>query len=148
MSKKLLAEIAAIKPKAQSDTLNQKQLTNNQLVWGTDNLVYDLTEDGLVIEKKGKMWLTKTPISQMLPNIDSSRYKLVPALLTSIGITGTFLGITLGLSEFTMAGDSTALLASAADLLEGMKTAFYTESPKTHMLHITEKQGIHKIMKR
>jgi hypothetical protein len=77
-------------------------------------------------ESKDGKWLSKTPISQMLPAFDPSRYKLVPALLTSIGITGTFLGITNGLSEFSMTGDSTALLSSAADLLEGMKTAFYT----------------------
>ncbi|MHC0521899.1 hypothetical protein, partial [Vibrio harveyi] len=121
-----LKELGKIKLKASSNVINSKSLKKEQLVWVTDHLVYAPTQDGIVVETKGDLWLTKSPISQMLPSIDSSRYKLIPALLTSIGITGTFLGITLGLSEFTMAGDSKALLASAAELLEGMKTAFYT----------------------
>ncbi|HAS6151238.1 TPA: hypothetical protein I7146_06930 [Vibrio vulnificus] len=121
-----LKGLGKIKLEASSNVINSKSLKKEQLVWVTDHLVYAPTQDGIVVETKGDLWLTKSPISQMLPSIDSSRYKLIPALLTSIGITGTFLGITLGLSEFTMAGDSTALLASAAELLEGMKTAFYT----------------------
>ncbi|MCG9612240.1 hypothetical protein L1D41_21610 [Vibrio harveyi] len=121
-----LKGLGKIKLKASSNVINSKGLKKEQLVWVTDHLVYAPTQDGIVVETKGDLWLTKSPISQMLPSIDSSRYKLIPALLTSIGITGTFLGITLGLSEFTMAGDSKALLASAAELLEGMKTAFYT----------------------
>ncbi|CAH1520870.1 conserved hypothetical protein [Vibrio owensii] len=121
-----LKGLGKIKLKASSNVINSKSLKKEQLVWVTDHLVYAPTQDGIVVETKGDLWLTKSPISQMLPSIDSSRYKLIPALLTSIGITGTFLGITLGLSEFTMAGDSKALLASAAELLEGMKTAFYT----------------------
>ncbi|EPP4133955.1 hypothetical protein ACUOEB_002195 [Vibrio vulnificus] len=121
-----LKELGKIKLKASSNVINSKSLKKEQLVWVTDHLVYAPTQDGIVVETKDDLWLTKSPISQMLPSIDSSRYKLIPALLTSIGITGTFLGITLGLSEFTMAGDSKALLASAAELLEGMKTAFYT----------------------
>ncbi|WP_104028409.1 hypothetical protein [Vibrio jasicida] len=121
-----LKGLGKIKLKASSNVINSKGLKKEQLVWVTDHLVYAPTQDGIVVETKGDLWLTKSPISQMLPLIDSSRYKLIPALLTSIGITGTFLGITLGLSEFTMAGDSKALLASAAELLEGMKTAFYT----------------------
>ncbi|PSV82209.1 chemotaxis protein [Photobacterium leiognathi] len=121
-----LKGLGKIKLKASSNILDSKSLKKDQLVWVTDHLVYTPTQDGIAVETKGDLWLTKSPISQMLPTIDSSRYKLIPALLTSIGITGTFLGITLGLSEFTMAGDSKALLASAAELLEGMKTAFYT----------------------
>ncbi|MFN1647545.1 hypothetical protein [Vibrio rotiferianus] len=125
-TKTQLKELGKIKLKASSNVINSKSLKKELLVWVTDHLVYAPTQDGIVVETKGDLWLTKSPISQMLPSIDSSRYKLIPALLTSIGITGTFLGITLGLSEFTMAGDSKALLASAAELLEGMKTAFYT----------------------
>ncbi|EHH1050787.1 hypothetical protein J7I00_003478 [Vibrio parahaemolyticus] len=121
-----LKGLGKIKLKASSNIIDSKSLKKEQLVWVTDHLVYTPIQDGIVVETKGDLWLTKSPISQMLPTIDSSRYKLIPALLTSIGITGTFLGITLGLSEFTMAGDSKALLASAAELLEGMKTAFYT----------------------
>lgn len=106
--------------------LKPEQLTPVQLTWVTEHLIYSSLEDGFKIETNGKQWLSKSPISFMVPSCDTSRYKLVPALLTSIGITGTFLGITIGLSHFSMAGDSKALLSSAAELLEGLKTAFYT----------------------
>lgn len=124
--KKQLKKLAEIKELGENGYITSDSLSDAQLLWVTDHLVYTPRDGGLEVETKGELWLSKTPISHMLPAYDSSRYKLVPALLTSIGITGTFLGITLGLSQFSMAGDSKALLASAADLLEGMKTAFYT----------------------
>ncbi|WP_196157258.1 hypothetical protein [Reinekea sp. G2M2-21] len=45
-----------------------------------------------------------------------------PSILTSIGIFGTFLGVALGLSEF----DTTSVENSVPQLLEGLKTAFWT----------------------
>ena len=123
-AKKRLDTISVIK--TDGDFISDASLNSQQMHWVTEHLVYTPTEDGLKIDTKGHLWLSKSPISQMLPSYDSARYKLVPALLTSIGITGTFVGITIGLSQFSMAGDSKALLASAAELLEGMKTAFYT----------------------
>lgn len=45
-----------------------------------------------------------------------------PSILTSIGIFGTFLGVALGLSEF----DTQSIEASVPQLLEGLKTAFWT----------------------
>ncbi|MGR5318910.1 chemotaxis protein [Vibrio sp. DNB22_19_1] len=123
-AKKRLDTISAIK--TDGDFIPDASLDSQQMTWVTEHLVYTPSESGLKIDTKGHLWLTKSPISQMLPTYDSARYKLVPALLTSIGITGTFLGITIGLSQFSMAGDSKVLLASAAELLEGMKTAFYT----------------------
>ena len=124
--KKRLKKIATIASRHNSEKIMASALSESELVWITDHLVYEIEEDSFIIERKNGMWLSKSPITQMLPAYDVSRYKLVPALLTSIGITGTFLGITLGLSEFNMGGESKALLASAAQLLEGMKTAFYT----------------------
>lgn len=124
--RKRLKEIATIASRHNSEKIMASALSESELVWVTDHLVYEIEEDSFIIERKNGLWLSKSPITQMLPAYDVSRYKLVPALLTSIGITGTFLGITLGLSEFNMAGESKALLASAAQLLEGMKTAFYT----------------------
>lgn len=121
-----LKDIGNIKENAQSNIIDTNSLSKEQLIWVTDHLVYTPCNEGLAIESNQQFWASKSPISQMLPNFDTSRYKLIPALLTSIGITGTFLGITFGLSEFSMAGDSNALLKSAAELLEGMKTAFYT----------------------
>lgn len=46
----------------------------------------------------------------------------IPALLTSIGIFGTFIGITLGLLDF----DHKNIDESIEYLLAGMKTAFIT----------------------
>ncbi|ROO74768.1 chemotaxis protein [Vibrio crassostreae] len=121
-----LKTIAGLKSNHSSDLVEPESLSEPQLKWLAEHLIYTPTENGLKVESKEGLWLTKSPLSHMLPPCDSTRYKLVPALLTSIGITGTFLGITLGLSQFSMAGDSKALLNSAAELLEGMKTAFYT----------------------
>ncbi len=121
-----LKGLSDLKSTANGNSIEANQLTGEKLIWVTDNLIYREQNDVFEFESKDGKWLSKAPISQMLPSFDPSQYKLIPALLTSIGITGTFLGITLGLSEFSMAGDSKALLSSAAELLEGMKTAFYT----------------------
>lgn len=125
-TKAKLKSILKIKGLSDDLVLKPEQLTPVQLTWVTEHLIYSSLEDDFKIETNGKQWLSKSPISFMVPSCDTSRYKLVPALLTSIGITGTFLGITIGLSHFSMAGDSKALLSSAAELLEGLKTAFYT----------------------
>ena len=45
-----------------------------------------------------------------------------PSILTSIGIFGTFLGVALGLAQF----DTSSIQASVPNLLEGLKTAFWT----------------------
>ena len=66
------------------------------------------------------------PIAYALPNQPTSPYRFVPALLTTIGVAGTFLGITYGLADFNTKGTSDQMIASAANLLAGMKTAFYT----------------------
>jgi len=45
-----------------------------------------------------------------------------PSILTSMGIFGTFLGVALGLSEF----DTNSIEDSVPQLLEGLRTAFWT----------------------
>ncbi|MGF1746210.1 hypothetical protein [Vibrio minamisatsumaniensis] len=125
-TKEKLESILEIKGLSDALVLKQEKLTPVQLTWVTEHLIYSSLDGSFKIETNGEQWLSKSPISFMVPNCDTNRYKLVPALLTSIGITGTFLGITIGLSHFSMAGDSKALLSSAAELLEGLKTAFYT----------------------
>ncbi|KZY76847.1 MULTISPECIES: hypothetical protein [unclassified Oleiphilus] len=55
----------------------------------------------------------------------------MPAFVTSLGVLGTFLGISYGLSDLEpldlhAKGSSDKLLASIGGLLEGMKVAFYT----------------------
>ena len=79
-----------------------------------------------VPEYRHGSFILANPIAYALPNQPSSPYRFVPALLTTIGVAGTFLGISLGLAEFNTKGSSDQMIASAANLLAGMKTAFYT----------------------
>ena len=51
--------------------------------------------------------------------------ELIPNLLTSLGILGTFLGLSRGLSSLNFA-DSTQLIQGIPDLLSGMRFAFGT----------------------
>jgi len=89
--------------------------------------VYEENIEGLTLSKKGELFLVNQPVSSFVPHQPTSPYRFVPALLTTIGVLGTFLGISLGLSDFhTTSGGSQALMNSATNLLEGMKTAFYT----------------------
>lgn len=71
-------------------------------------------------------YILANPISYALPSQPTSPYRFVPALLTTIGVAGTFVGITYGLADFNTKGTSDQMIASAANLLAGMKTAFYT----------------------
>ena len=125
-SKKLLNRILEIKSIGKVNNLCLKSIDNSQLAWVTEHLVYIPKEKALEIESDGGKWLSKSSISQMLPTYDIARYRMIPAFLASVGITGTFVGITMGLKDFHLASDSVSLLSSAAGLLEGMKTAFYT----------------------
>ena len=51
--------------------------------------------------------------------------ELIPNLLTSLGILGTFMGMMQGLTDLNM-GDSEALMNSIPNLLQGMRFAFGT----------------------
>jgi hypothetical protein len=74
----------------------------------------------------GGLALLANPVSQTIPLEPTSPNRFFPALLTTIGVAGTFLGITLGLGDFSTVGDSARMMASATTLLSGMKTAFVT----------------------
>lgn len=54
--------------------------------------------------------------------------KSVPAILTTLGILGTFIGISLGLAGFGEMHDSSQLISQANELMLGMKTAFWTSA--------------------
>ena len=56
---------------------------------------------------------------------NASLAELIPSLLTSLGILGTFMGLSRGLSSLNFA-DSTQLIQGIPDLLSGMKFAFGT----------------------
>jgi len=104
-----------------------QNLLSHEQQWLLENIVCDYSSDDVIPVKESHRFLAKGPIGSLIPEFTDGKYKSIPALLTSIGITGTFLGITIGLSQFdSTAFDSKSLLVSAASLLEGMKTAFYT----------------------
>ena len=56
------------------------------------------------------------------PGYNSHSATQSPAILTSMGIFGTFLGVALGLLEF----DTVNISASVPQLIDGLKTAFWT----------------------
>lgn len=65
----------------------------------------------------------------ILPLFKPSPLRFAPALLTSLGVLGTFFGISLGLANFdpeNVGADTQALVTSSTQMLMGMKTAFYT----------------------
>ena len=67
------------------------------------------------------------PMHSVLPQQPTSPYRYAPALLTSLGVLGTFAGISIGLYSLDLHGmDAKTLMGSAFSLLDGMKTAFYT----------------------
>ncbi|WP_417228304.1 hypothetical protein [Amphritea sp.] len=87
----------------------------------------DSGEGGFKLSQQHGKHLVTTPVNFFIPAQPASPYRFVPALLTTIGVLGTFLGISLGLSDFDVNSQgSQALMKSATTLLEGMKTAFYT----------------------
>ena len=77
--------------------------------------------------KTGRI-LTSTPLTEImyLPRDDRSN---MPSILTSIGIIGTFLGITLALQDldsFQAGNDLQDMMSGAVTLISGMKIAFLT----------------------
>ncbi|MGC9401125.1 MotA/TolQ/ExbB proton channel family protein [Vibrio genomosp. F10 str. 9ZC157] len=71
--------------------------------------------------------LIKKPLEQAVPLASLTDLKSVPAMLTTLGILGTFTGISVGLYELGSGWDEVSQLANQAKkLLAGMKTAFFT----------------------
>ena len=83
-------------------------------------------EGDKILSKEGSRYLLSANPSSLIPVLPTSPNRFIPALLTTAGVLGTFLGISLGLSDFDPGGDSKKLMSSAIILLGGMKTAFYT----------------------
>jgi flagellar basal body-associated protein FliL/cold shock CspA family protein len=92
-----------------------------------DIFVIDEVEGQQRIKVRGERLIAKSSPSDLLSGIYASDYRFVPAVLTSLGVLGTFLGISVGLLTFSTAGASVEEITSAAtNLLGGMKTAFWT----------------------
>lgn len=67
-------------------------------------------------------------------NVDSAVYdagnpqlsEMIPGVMVSLGILGTFLGLVTGLSGLTLTDDTTRMLSAIEQLIGGMSTAFLT----------------------
>ncbi|GAD79732.1 hypothetical protein [Vibrio ezurae] len=76
---------------------------------------------------EGSTVLLLRPADVMVPSFSSTAFKSVPAILTTIGILGTFFGITIGLGSLDGIGaNSEQLVSKAMGLIEGLGTAFQT----------------------
>lgn len=58
-------------------------------------------------------------------NVNLKTVRSAPGVLSGLGVLGTFLGLTLGISNFDN-NDTSAVLKSIDNLMNGMNTAFYT----------------------
>ena len=116
--------------KSLADQLRQSEVPLASLQPDARGLVaryFVIDQDGVIRRGQGGLFQLVAPVSALLPLLPTSPYRFTPALLTSIGVLGTFLGISLSLSGLSLEGaDSATLMASAFNLLGGMKTAFYT----------------------
>jgi len=113
----------------EEDLIRVQSLTTIQQDWVKQHLILTSENDWLVAKKHNGRFLTLGSIASSMIPLPTPHGKNLPALLTSIGVAGTFLGITVGLSEFNFNGvdqGTASLLQSASQLLDGMKTAFYT----------------------
>lgn len=108
-------------------TNNGAITTDAQKRMTTDTFVIEEGEGQQRIKVRGERLIAKSSPSDLLSGIYTSNYRFVPAVLTSLGVLGTFLGISVGLLTFSTAGASVEEITSAAtNLLGGMKTAFWT----------------------
>ncbi|MEH6628883.1 MAG: hypothetical protein V7739_20785 [Motiliproteus sp.] len=102
-------------------------LDEKEQVWAKKHLILEHHTNRPFVSFNGGLALSKYPVEYLVPTTSQAALKSAPALLTTIGILGTFTGIALGLSNLAI--DSTnaaALVSQAGDLLAGMKTAFFT----------------------
>lgn len=113
--------------KAVQESSHLSKLTVEDQQWAVQNFLLENTEDGLLVCRENSKLVTVRPlITIALPEFRQPA-RHVPALLTTIGVFGTFLGVALGLSGVDMnITGSQQLLQSAVGLLGGMQIAFYT----------------------
>jgi len=84
------------------------------------------TPDGFLAKYDTNKFILLQYPSELTGSIPSSPFKFVPGIFISLGVFGTFWGITVGLQGLNVGGNSEQLLAASSTLLDGMKTAFYT----------------------
>lgn len=78
---------------------------------------------GIIIVAFIAAWIYIIILNQKDKIIEKRRWvEQLPSIVSTLGVIGTFLGITLGLTKF----DPKDISASIPTLLEGLKTAFFT----------------------
>jgi hypothetical protein len=99
---------------------------------GTQSLAHDVcaikqqNKRSYVSFNDGRIELLRHP-SQIINDFSIASFSSIPAVLTTIGILGTFVGITMGLIGLNGFGsDSSTLIDQASTLIDGLGTAFYT----------------------
>ncbi|MDN3652757.1 MotA/TolQ/ExbB proton channel family protein [Thalassotalea ponticola] len=119
-------------------SMQQKATSGDVTVSIEEQEKYELARQILLVEEgdentidlivRNNKLLAVERFEQILPPFKESNFGFVPSFLTSLGILGTFIGISLGLSTLNLGSgaDSNALIAGATGLLDGMKTAFST----------------------
>lgn len=98
------------------------------LLWLSKHLDGQFIEDGFVPRmEQGTLVLLSFPtiLNSAIPR---SSAHFAPMLLTALGILGTFVGVAVGLSGISLETsiDAETLIASSTELLNGMRTAFFT----------------------
>ena len=109
--------------------LNKAGLSHELENWFRDHFLISWENDQFIgLSRRHNRYLVRD-IRGMLPSLKNSPMSQAPSLLTTMGILGTFVGISMGLTNFDpshLGVDTSALMNASVDMLKGMKTAFYT----------------------
>ncbi|ANO33142.1 hypothetical protein A6E01_07940 [Vibrio breoganii] len=103
------------------------QLSEKAQALASQSCATHTSKNGKKVSFEGSAVLLLRPADMMVPSFSSAAFKSVPAILTTIGILGTFFGITIGLGSLDGIGASSdQLVSKAMGLIEGLGTAFQT----------------------
>lgn len=98
------------------------------LDWLSSYLIGEISPEGdtYITEIQGRKFILFQYPAFLTRSIPRSQWQFVPSLLIAIGVLGTFYGIQTGLQDVSLGSleNTTQLLPSIRQLLEGMKTAF------------------------
>ncbi|PSF29691.1 hypothetical protein C7H19_24245 [Aphanothece hegewaldii CCALA 016] len=125
-----LKKIKAQKHNGYSSNVTISDKDSSYINWIKEHFAGKVDEQNNFIAKmeNGRFILLQYPLV-LARSTPSSSLRFIPSILVALGVLGTFYGIQEGLSKISLTSvgqDSSNLLASSVQLLEGMKTAFST----------------------
>jgi hypothetical protein len=108
--------------------IGQEKEEKEIIKWLSNHVDGQLESSRFVARKEHDLFVLLSYPTVLSKPVPRSTVYYVPTLLTTLGIFGTFLGISIGISGVNLEnlGNTEALLEAIAQLLSGMKTAFYT----------------------